>query len=820
VKTTGQACIACGADGAGVEGSPLCPACALRGALAGAGALEAGIEGASEQDSSAADIPPPFGDFEPLEEIGRGGMGIVYRARQVSLDRVVAIKMLLPGAAGSEALQRFRAEAAAAAAIQHPHIVAIHQVGTWQGQPYIVLDLVRGRSLARYIVERQEGEAPDFDQIATWASAIAAALQCAHDHGVLHRDVKPSNILIDESGDARLTDFGLAKRFDAESTMSVTGHVVGSPSYMPPEQAESGGERLSRRSDVYGLGATLYHLLTGRAPFMGETPGEVLHQVVHREPIAPRRVDRRIPADLETICLKCLEKDPGRRYPSARTVADELRRFLERRPILARPVGTAGRLGRWCRRKPAVAASLAAALVAIVAGTVLGLQLWQERVRSVIETGMQAIDRGDHQAAAEAIRRAERLWTPMVWVEVLKGRAALFANDFDGAIAAFERALAAAPGSLPAKSMLATACLWSGRSDRYEGLLRELEAATPRTAEDFVFLGEAMLPAHPDTSRAVTLLEKARQTHPSGIAFLQLSLAEAIRARDIGSCHMAGKALDDARTSEGILGVRYPNVLNVRLNALNYALEVCPAEGREDLLERAAKTVHDLESLVTPIGRMQRGFYFQIVGDAQAETAEWRAAVQSAKGTGLYAAYYASAMLARTRSAEALDVLHEIGESPDAYATVSRAYLLLDVGRTDEAWTLYRRGRGGDRAGRLLAETVALLAGSWREVAGHAADAAATSGTMGPDRAVLEHWAGRRTAEDAVAAAGPSGVAQCRAHYLVGLFALAKGDRALARDHFEQGARVGTHFRLEHQMCRALTIRLQADPRWPAWIPM
>lgn len=817
-----RACIACGAPGASADGPALCPACALRGALAAADPADPdALDGEPPgQGSFSAGVPARFADFELLEEIGRGGMGVVYRARQISLDRLVAIKMLLPGTADVEQLRRFRAEASAAAAIQHPNIVAIHEVGAWHGQPYIVFDYVPGRSLAQHITENRGLEAPDFSQAAIWARAIADALQTAHDQGILHRDVKPSNILIDERGEPRLTDFGLAKRFDAESMPSVSGQVVGSPSYMPPEQAERGRGKVSRQSDVYGLGATLYHLLTGRAPFTGDSAAEVLHQVLSVEPVSPRLLDPRVPADLATICAKCLEKDPRRRYSSARAVADELGRFLEGRPTLARPVGTAGKLWRWCRRKPALAASLAATVLTLTAGAWLGWQLWQERVRSAIEAGMQSIERGDRHAASEAIRRAERLWTPREWIELLNGQAALYDNDFDGALAAFERALAASPRSVAAKSMLATTCLWSGRVDRYMRLLTELEAVTPRSADDFLFLGAAMLPAHPDTGRAVALLEKARQTRrPSWILFLQLALAESWHAQDIGSCPMARKALDDARTSEAILGAASATVLDVRMNALNFALQVCGDAGREELQQQAASTAHQLGTVVSSAGRMQRAYYYQMAGDGAAEVSEWREALRLARGTGLFAGYYAYSMLAHGRSSEALDVLHEVGEAPDSYAAVSRAALLLDAGRPEEARRLYQRVPTDETVLREMAESVPLLAGEWRQVAARTAGWTVGLSAREPDRTILGHWAGRVSAEDAVASAGASRLAQCRAHFLVGLFALSKGERERAREHFELGTRTGMHWRLEHQMCRALLARLQRDPQWPPWIP-
>ena len=313
-----------------------------------------------------------IGDYELIEEIARGGMGIVYRAWQRSLDRVVALKTLLFGPQASpEFVKRFRAEAAAAASLNHPNIVAIHEVGVHKGQHYLVMDLVEGPNLAQTIQE-QPLSARHAAQI---LKAVAEAVHYAHERGILHRDLKPSNILLDAEGQPHVTDFGLAKRFDGDSSLTLTGQVLGSPSYMPPEQAGADRGKVGRRSDVFSLGAMLYHAVTGRPPFAGETMNETLDQVFHREPLSPRLLNAGVPRDLETICLKCLEKEPARRYSTARELAEELGRFLGDEPIQARPVSGPEKIWRWCRRKPALAALIL--LLHLVGATGLAGILWQ-----------------------------------------------------------------------------------------------------------------------------------------------------------------------------------------------------------------------------------------------------------------------------------------------------------------------------------------------------------------------------------------------------------------------------------------------------------
>jgi eukaryotic-like serine/threonine-protein kinase len=308
-----------------------------------------------------------FGDYELIEEIARGGMGVVYRARQKNLDREVAVKLLLHGAlASGQDVDRFRAEASAAASLKHPNIVSIHEVGECEGQHYFSMDLIAGRDLAAIT---QGGPLPA-RQSAEAVAQVAGAVQHAHDHGVLHRDLKPSNILMDAEGQPHVTDFGLARRLEDAVSLTQTGSLLGTPGYMAPEQAAGKTSRIDARSDVYGLGAVLYHVLTGRAPFTGESATDILRQVVEQEPVAPALLNPSIPRDLETICLKCLSKEPGRRYADAKDVAEDLGRFLRHEPILARPIGSLGRLARWARRKPMVASLGAAVLLLLLAGAI------------------------------------------------------------------------------------------------------------------------------------------------------------------------------------------------------------------------------------------------------------------------------------------------------------------------------------------------------------------------------------------------------------------------------------------------------------------
>ncbi len=304
-----------------------------------------------------------IGDYELLEEVARGGMGVVFRARQQSLGRIVAVKLMLGGDfASEEARTRFRGEAAAAARIQHPNIVAIHEIGEHEGQPYFSMDFIEGQTLAERVMT---GPLPALEA-ARYLARVAAAVDHAHRQGVLHRDLKPSNVMVDQLDEPRVTDFGLAKQLHGTSAVTMTGAMVGSPSYAAPEQVRGEGSAVGVGADIYALGALLYHLLTGRPPFQGGTVQAVLHQVLETDPIPPRVLNPSVPADLETVCLKCLEKESVRRYATAREVVEELGRFLGGEPVHARPLGWAGRLSRWARRRPAVAGLAVALMLALL----------------------------------------------------------------------------------------------------------------------------------------------------------------------------------------------------------------------------------------------------------------------------------------------------------------------------------------------------------------------------------------------------------------------------------------------------------------------
>jgi eukaryotic-like serine/threonine-protein kinase len=357
--------------------------------------------------TGAADGPrgrlPSLPDYELLGELGHGGMGVVYKARQISLNRVVALKMIPAGALASPQLRaRFQVEAEAVASLQHPNIVQVYEVGEYDFCPYLAMEFVDGGNLYEYLA----GEPPPPPAAAELVETLARAIHRAHQRGIVHRDLKPANILLGRDPDGagtlhlipKITDFGLAKRLAEGKGQTATGAIMGTPSYMAPEQASGRVREIGPPTDVYALGAILYEMVTGQPPFQGETELDTIKRVMSEEPAAPCRLRPKLPRDLETICLKCLEKEPARRYASAESLADDLRRFLNGEPITARPAGRVERAWKWAKRRPALAT-----LFAVILGTAVvltGSLTWsyarvldeRDRQRQNLRVARQAID--------------------------------------------------------------------------------------------------------------------------------------------------------------------------------------------------------------------------------------------------------------------------------------------------------------------------------------------------------------------------------------------------------------------------------------------
>lgn len=396
-------CGKCGTKLTQASPGGLCPKCFLLEGLTPADAESPDsrepLNGGEVPPSPAAAPATPsgakvryFGDYELLEEIAHGGMGMIYKARQVSLNRIVAVKMILSGLlAGEKEVKRFHAEAEAAANLDHPNIVSIYEVGQHEGQHYFSMRFIEGRDLAAQPEgggsKMEDGVTPPSSMLHAPSSAalcrdavmllvkVVRAVHYAHQRGILHRDLKPANILIDAHGEPHIADFELARRTTGDGDLTLSGARMGTPHFASPEQVAGKTRQLTTATDIYSLGAILYFLLAWRPPFQGDSALQLLRMVEEQEAERPGKFNPGVDRDLDTICLKCLEKDPQRRYASADALADDLERWLRHDPIMARPASRPEKLWLWCRRKPAIAGMAGAALLAVA--IVSGLAAWR-----------------------------------------------------------------------------------------------------------------------------------------------------------------------------------------------------------------------------------------------------------------------------------------------------------------------------------------------------------------------------------------------------------------------------------------------------------
>ena len=406
--------------------------------------------------------------YDILEELGRGGMGVVYKARDRRLQRLVALKMVLAGAhVGQVGLARFRAEAEAVAKLLHSNIVQIYETGEHEGRPYFSLEYVDGGSLAQRIIESP----PTPRAAAKLVETLARTMDVAHQRGIVHRDLKPANILLanidsqstvvrsreSDSGSVpanhwsrqtvpKIADFGLAKRVDEDSSQTQSGTILGTPSYMAPEQAGGKTREIGPAADIYSLGAILYEMLVGRPPFRAGSPIDTVRQVLEQEPVPPRQLEPRVPLDLETICLKCLEKDPAKRFATAAELADDLHRFVDDMPIHARPTPAWERAWKWGKRRPTTVALLGVCVLAVV-GLVMGIALYNVRLQGRLDDAL-AKERWAQQREQDA-RDAQRL--SLVRQEGQKlfdsARVAVAASDWPSARVDLEKSLTALAGA-------------------------------------------------------------------------------------------------------------------------------------------------------------------------------------------------------------------------------------------------------------------------------------------------------------------------------------------------------------------------------------
>jgi tetratricopeptide (TPR) repeat protein len=768
-----------------------------------------------------------LGPYRIERRVGSGGMGTVYRAlREGDYRQQVALKVIRPGLATDEVLGRFRTERQVLAELAHPHIARLLDGGsTDDGRPFFVMEFIDGLPLDRYC-ERHRLGTPERVRLLL---AVCAAVEYAHGHGVLHRDLKPDNVLVTADGTPKVTDFGLAKRLeggDGGAGPTQSGAVLGTPGYMAPEQAAGRRAAVGPPTDVWALGAILYELLTGRPPFRGETPWDTLRLVLSEEPVPPSRLNARVPRDLETICLKCLQKEPAGRYPTVTALADDLRRFLGGEPIRARPVGRVERLGRWCRRRPG--------LVATVLGTLLALagvgyfahqahlaeqQRRSEKRQYAEERALLAAMSGDGAGAAEAIREAESLGASPGQTRLLRGQVALHQGEVAAALDHLEEAVRLMPDSVAARASLALAYNYSGQGLRFEQACLELDEMTPDSAEDFLFKALAEGLNRPE--RALQSLEesiKRRNSILSRSVGAEVRASYALYADD---ADVAQLALVDAQAAKGMLP-GHPVTLARSVNAHLVAAAVFEKQGQvrrsEEALEQARRDAEALKEFPTvPTALMARVHYHEYVGDEDAALAL----------SGIGTEYRRVVLLYRHGDYDkALEAADRATERGNGMARVERGFILAELpdGR-DRAWAAFEEAAARDEPGyfRLCTPMIPLLLGRPDEATQASLKVRNNAAAVLPwyegwYYRYLDYQSGRITEDELLRVAGRCRLKLCEAHLAIGLRHLAEGDRAGAAAHFQESADTRVFIYWDYLWARAFLARMKRDPAWPRWI--
>ena len=860
----------------------------------GSGAAGSG-DGDGKKQGEAAEVSAPgvlgpggrLGDFVIIREVARGGMGVVYEARQVSLNRKVALKVLAGALCLTpKAVRRFHLEARAAARLHHTNIVPVYATGHQNGVYYYVMELIDGPSLDQVIrrlrqnvdggwanvspayngaadtelsgSERRaitpagptsaaavsrDSQMEQFDAVAGMIAGAADALDHAHAHGVIHRDIKPANLLLGPDGRISVNDFGLA-RMREEPGLTMTGEFFGTPAYMSPEQITAGRTPLDHRSDIYSLGATLYEMLTHQPPFAGEQRDQVLAKIIHKEPKRPTRLNKRIPRDLETICLKAMEKDPDRRYQTAGAMAEDLRRYLNRYAILARRAGPVNQVKKWMKRHPGLTAGLACAAVALAAAGYFGYGASQtEQARAAAQQTLlnaqmdwarDQLLQGNFEAAEAAIGNAEELGAPMAWSGWRRGQLAYHRGEIEEAIALLEPAAAEMEENVSARALLPLAYAAGGLWYEAQPFAAEVEVLQPETSEDVMYKGAVQAMILMDPVQGLETLDRAIAER---VTLIALVLRAEVRARsglEADDTQLADGAVRDAEAAK-TLGPDNPSALVVSVFAHQAAAALHGRPGRD--AQRAAVLLangrRDVDALARfphmPAAVLARGRFLEFAGEEDAAMEVWRTAARWRSGNAWTAYYYISALGRRGDLAAALEFADGAATRGRA-VEVAHAVLLAEFPeRHEEALGIIRAAAaGGPEWPRALDESVFhLMLGQSDEAAARAQAAAprmeAAARPAPPWAApALAYLADPSPAAEAefLAAAGPFKSSQLVAHAFIGLGRLSDGDRAGARESFEQA--VGTrcfNLTIPYELARLCLARMDQDPAWPPWIP-
>jgi tetratricopeptide (TPR) repeat protein len=833
-----------------------------------------------------------LGEFEIVRELGRGGMGVVYEAVQTSLNRRVALKVLGLGLGLTpRAVDRFRREAEAAAKLHHTNIVPVYATGEHEGTHFYAMELIEGPSLDRVVKELRQaavGEPschekgvtslPDdlgltvpfvetpvttadagsgrssklsvdhryFDIVAGMIADVADALDHAHNHKVLHRDIKPANLLLAPDGRLSINDFGLSRMLE-QPGMTMTGEFVGTPTYMSPEQITSGLTPVDHRTDIYSLGATLYELCTLQAPFVGERRDQVLAQVLQKEPKPLRSINKQVPIDLETICLKCLEKDPKRRYQSGRELAEDLRRFVNRYAISARRVGLAGRTKKWMKRNPAVTVLLAAVMLAVGMASFFAWRAHQadqlrlaedkrreeqariEKRQEVIRSGMVLAMAGDFAGVNKAMDEAIGLEADAADIRILLGFAALHEARIAEAVEHYERAVDLRPDSVMARAGLTQAYLSAAefvKGPESYGILLNM---SPKTPEDLLFKGWAI--TEYDEAAGVKLIEEAMgQKRNLIIGHLLLAGARVdLLYHSKVTMDDLQKTLEVASTALGVLD-KHPASLTTSLRAQMAAVTFYGVFNMPAQRENAIKECKRLEALLAEFPdntdaarerwtwRISRAFDLRQPLEISPDLFELCRRKANRHLTYLEGDYY----FRRGRDQDALNRLSQVGGYHHADLTRFMATLNADEFAAEREKLLSGAESDSRDSWRHYAVYLMRLAyGRTSQAIMELRKFLDSGGNLPRNIARWEKYV-RSDAADwldvLLRSAGDSRQEHSRAYFEKGLIALGKGDRESAQIWLVKAAELGDADASSKAWSTSILERMRLQPDWPKLI--
>lgn len=840
----------------------------------------------AESPSRASSVTR-LGDFQILRELGRGGMGVVYEARQVSLNRKVALKVLANSLGLTpKAVIRFKREAEAAARLHHTNIVPIYATGEQDGCHYYAMELIEGAGLDCVIRRmRQLNEASPaaakppvdeqtvtvasadsdewattvmgydapagqrsstesttlsstgsqteyFDTVARLFAEVADALDYAHGQGVVHRDVKPANLLLSPQGRLSINDFGLARMLE-QPGMTLSGEFMGSPMYMSPEQITAGRTPLDHRTDIYSLGATMYEVLTLHTPFEGERRDQILAQILHKEPKRPRSINRKVPQDLETICLKAMEKDPDRRYQTAGKLAEDLRRYVSRFAISARRIGPVGKCIRWAKRSRAMAAALGGLLVAIVLGSFFASRAYNEHRARLKEEQEQALDQataaalsGDEQQATQFIFDAEQKGASQGRVRMLYGLLAWRKQDYDRAVKELDQAHKLMPQDVAPIALLTM--VYDDMADwgKLDEAIVSLEHVPPQTEEDFLFKG--MAESNPDPEVAISLLNTAARMRNSGVVREAREQVLGLHASDTRRVEDVHSALADAAFAEAVLPGD-PNTFATGALTRMRAAVVYEKAGEPDkqklMMEGAGKLVEELgaaryrDSLQC---HWCRFFYFDLSGDGEAAKKEYEEMVRLKYFDALI--WEAQQLIRERNLAGAIALANDarmksLRSSPSAVTMILAESDLIGARGLAQMAAARQSGGPNDLYAPAMLRALGDSAGAkkaFRALRGHKSRWPWRSGWY---EKLLDFHCGDLTAQQLLESAGTSQFDQCEGNFHIGMGYLGDGNRDQARKHFQASVDTGIFWYVEYEWSRTFLARMQQDPNWPRWIP-